>query len=568
MELQYGPQTEAGDSLHSMKYRGDGEVFREFTNRFSSALADNPDHFHGLQRIIGTQSFLGGGRTQSAVGSTRNVTGINCFVMPTIEDSYTDGENCIMDVAKKAAATMRMGGGVGYNFGTLRPNGDLIKKLDSHSSGPVSFMRIFNEVCLCTSSAGHRRGAQMAVMPVSHPDIEEFIRAKQDNRSLTGFNISVAVTDNFMSAVETDSEFPLEFNGQVYRTIQARYLWETLMRSTYDWAEPGIIFIDRINQMNNLWYCEDIRATNPCGEQPLPPNGACLLGSFNLVKYLNRTGLFIYDFDWDRFTSDIPDVVRAMDNIIDNTRYPLPEQAEEEKSKRRMGLGVTGLANCIEAMGYPYGSPEFLQQETQILTVLRNQCYWSSVQLAKEKGPFKTFDFFKYPMGSFIGSLPENLRNEIKSYGIRNSHLTSIAPTGTISMCADNVSSGLEPVFSYSTRRVIGTPKGPKEVVIEDYGSRFLGVRGRLANKVTADEHLSVLATAQKFVDSAVSKTVNMDASMPWNDFKNLYMKAWKLGCKGLSTFNSDGKRTALLTSSESETQCKIDLETGRRECG
>lgn len=878
-QLIVGPQTEFSEQLHQMKYRSQGESFIEAMNRMAGSLSDSPEHFRQLQRILQTQSFLGGGRTQAAVGSTRVVTAINCFVMPDIKDSYVDGENSIMDVAKKAAATMRMGGGVGYNFGTLRPKGDLIKKLDSYSSGPLSFMRIFNEVCLCTSSAGHRRGAQMGILPVWHPDIEEFIHAKQDNKSLTGFNISVAVTDEFMKAVEEDKGFTLRFDGREYRTVRAKDLWESIMRSTWDWAEPGIIFIDRINEMNNLWYCENISATNPCvpgdtliltdngyypieelvgetiniwngtefrpikpystgfnetvvvnfsdgtslrctpthrfltvdgfkgaqdlvigqrmtkykmpfieqgndysvdaysqgfysgdgskgltrshlystkfcceerlvgsfytlkndperkiwnhgpmydkdfvpitgnatyrlnwlaglidsdgcalyeingtsfqissinlkflnevrlmlttlgvvakvvkahperlmtikgkeylckqgwrllvnsfdaaylmtlglklnrvnhdgqypnrnasrfvtvvsiedsipcetfcftepttglgtfngiltgqcGEQPLPPNGACLLGSFNLVKYLVRDNFFTYRFDWTRFIADIPPVVRAMDNIIDRTIYPLPEQKEEETTKRRMGLGVTGLANCIEAMGYSYGSKWFLLTEEAILSTLRNECYRASALLAKEKDPFNHFSYYDYIVSGFAKTLPIDIQELIYEHGIRNSHLTSIAPTGTISMCADNVSSGLEPVFSYSTSRSIQTPEGPRNVTVEDYGVKFLNVKGKLASQITADEHLNVLSVAQKYVDSAVSKTVNMDKTMPWEDFKNLYMKAWKSGCKGLSTFNSDGKRTALLTSSEnndSEPQCKIDFETGRKECG
>lgn len=565
-----GPQTEAADNLHQMKYRSQGESFVEAMNRMAGALSDSPEHFRKIQSIFQTQSFLPAGRVQSAIGSTRVVTAINCFIAPTIKDSYVDGEDSIMDVAKKAAATMRMGGGIGYDFSTLRPKGDLIKKLDSYSSGPVSFMKIFNEVCLCTSSAGHRRGAQMGILRCDHPDIEEFIHAKQDNKSLTGFNISVAVTDEFMTAVEKDTGFTLRFDDREYRTVRAKDLWEAIMRSTWDWAEPGIIFIDQINKFNNLWYCEQISATNPCGEQPLPANGACLLGSFNLVKYLVRDSFFTYSFDWNRFRSDIPAVVRAMDNIIDRTIYPLPEQKEEETSKRRMGLGVTGLANCIEALGHPYGSDAFLQAETVILKILRDECYKASVNLAKEKGPFKQLDVGAYTIGPFIRSLPDETQRDIELYGIRNSHLTSIAPTGTISMCADNVSSGLEPVFSYSTTRSIQTPEGPKSVTIEDYGYKFLDIRGKLAPQVTAQEHLNVLSVAQQYVDSAVSKTVNMDSTMPWADFKDLYMKAWKSGCKGLSTFNSSGKRTALLTSSENnepETQCRIDLETGRKEC-
>lgn len=569
--MNIGPQTEAADNLHQMKYRSPGESFKEAMNRMAGTLSDSPEHFRQLQRILQIQSFLGGGRTQAAVGSTRQVTAINCFVSPTIKDSYVDGENSIMDVARKAAATMRLGGGIGYDFSTLRPKGDLIRKLDSYSSGPLSFMRIFNEVCLCTSSAGHRRGAQMGILRCDHPDIEEFIHAKQDNKSLTGFNISVAVTDEFMKAVETDSGFTLRFDGREYRTVRARDLWESIMRSTWDWAEPGVIFIDRLNEMNNLWYCETIAATNPCSEQCLPPNGACLLGSFNLVKYLIQSDLFSYSFDWDRFKSDIPCVVRTMDNIIDRTIYPLLEQKDEETSKRRMGLGVTGLANCIEALGFPYGSKNFLFQQEAILRTLRNECYRASVELAKEKGSFKALSIEHHLHSKFIQTLPDDIQESILYHGIRNSHLTSIAPTGTISMCADNVSSGLEPVFSYSTNRTIQTPEGPRNVTVEDYGVKFLGVRGKLAADVTAQEHLDVLSVAQQYVDSAVSKTVNMTSKMPWSDFKDLYMKAWKNRCKGLSTFNSDGKRTALLTSSEnsdSEPSCRIDLETGRKECG
>lgn len=571
MNNKIGPQTAAADSLHAMKYREVGEDFREAMNRIAARLADNEDHFRAFRSLLNTQAFMPAGRVQAAIGSSRNVTALNCYASGTIADSYVDGPGSIMGRAHEAAATMRMGGGIGYDFSTLRPKGDLIRKLSSHSSGPISFMRIFNEVCLCTSSAGHRRGAQMGVLRVDHPDIEEFIHAKQNNTALTGFNISVAVTDAFMKAVDLNNDFNLTFKGTIYRTVRARDLWEKIMRSTWDWAEPGVLFIDRMNEMNNLYYCEEIATTNPCSEQPLPPYGACLLGSFNLVKYLTRgENDDDYSFDYEAFKRDIPVVVRAMDNVVDAAIYPLPEQGHEERTKRRMGLGVTGLANTIEALGHAYGTPDFLTIEEEILFTLCNESYKSSALLAHEKGPFLQFDRDKYCAGKFISNLPEETQELIYANGIRNSHLTSIAPTGTISMCADNVSSGLEPVFSYTTKRNINTPEGPVLATIEDYGLAYLGVRGKLSKDVTAQEHVDVLTTAQYWVDSSVSKTINMTGSMPWEDFKDVYTQAWKGGCKGASTFNSDGKRMALLTGEDdtSDAQCTIDLTTGKKECG
>lgn len=576
-----GPQTRVGDYFHAMKYRGDGESFREAVNRVASALRDSDEHFHRFRDIMLDMRFMPAGRIQSAMGATRATTPYNCYVSGTIQDSFVHGDGNIMQRATEAAATMRMGGGIGYDFSTLRPKGALIRKLQSHSSGPIAFMDVFNAICKCVASSGHRRGAQMGVLRVDHPDIEEFIHAKQNTSALTGFNLSIAVTDEFMAAVKVGASFDLKWGGEVYKTVDARALWETIMRSTWDWAEPGVLFIDTINRMNNLQYCETIAATNPCGEQPLPPFGACLLGSFNLVKYIRpKTVREISEpawaFDWDQFALDIEPVVRAMDNVVDRARYPLPEQEKEAKDKRRMGLGITGLANAAEALGYPYGSPDFLAFQELVLKTLATEAYRSSALLAHEKGSFPAFDAVEYGRSEFVQKLPEDVQLMIQELGIRNSHLTSIAPTGTISLCADNVSSGIEPVFDYVTERPVNTPAGVELVEVEDYGVANFGVKGRRAGEVTAQEHVAVLASAQKWVDSSVSKTCNMDGRMSWEDFKALYMTAWESGAKGCTTFNIDGKRMALLTGKTApkeddgpmiETACQIDPETGRKEC-
>lgn len=604
----HGPQVPYSQELHAQKYRGSGESFREAMNRIAAALKDDDQHFADFRDTLLGMRFLPAGRIQSAMGSTRQVTPYNCYVSGTIQDSFVSGEGSIMERATEAAATMRMGGGIGYDFSTLRPRGDLIRKLQSHSSGPIGFMHIFDSICKCIASSGHRRGAQMGVMRVDHPDIEEFIHAKQPGKDvqplwdlvaelpdgpeksqliqslqstlkLTGFNVSVAVTDKFMECVQTGEPFPLTFEGRVYREVDARALWEQIMRGTWDWAEPGVLFIDAINRMNNLYYCETIAATNPCGEQPLPPYGACLLGSFNLVKYIVRDGSG-FSFDWELYREDIPHVVRAMDNVVDRAIYPLPQQKEEAKNKRRMGLGVTGLANAGEALGYEYGSPEFLAFEAEVLDTLRDEAYLASAHIAKVKGAFPLYDRDKYLAGQFIKTLREDVRDAIAKYGIRNSHLTSIAPTGTISLCADNVSSGIEPVFAYSFDRTVIEFSGLRVATVEDYGARVFGVLGKTASRVTVEEHVAVLTAAARRVDSAVSKTCNVPTDISWEAFKNVYVSAWEGGAKGCTTFRLGGKRSGILVAkddgSEPETdapaeepasQCRIDPATGRREC-
>lgn len=556
-----GPQTAYSDQLHAEKYRLPGETFRDAMNRGAKAMTDDDRHYHEFRDVLLNQRFMPAGRVQAAMGSPKGVTPYNCYVSGNIPDSFVTRDNpeqsSIMHRAEQAATTMRMGGGIGYNFSGLRPDGALIHKLLSRSGGPLSFMPIFDKVCQATSSYGNRRGAQMGVLNIDHPDIIKFINAKHNGDALTGFNISIGVTDEFMEAKAAGRSFDLRFGGEVYQTVDALELWEMVMRSTWDWAEPGVLFLDRINKLNNLWYCETILATNPCGEQPLPPFGACLLGSFNLVKYLTR-GHLGYNFDWDQLAADIPGVVRAMDNVIDRAVYPLPEQEREAKSKRRMGLGVTGLANALEAMGLPYGSPEFLTFEDRLLHFITRHCYLASVDLAKEKGHFELYDD-DYLDSPFIQSLDEDVQEQIAHFGIRNSHLTSIAPCGTISMAADNISSSIEPVYRWQQQRTVIMNNGPEAIDLYDYGFANLRVRGRRTSmgEVTAQQHVDVLTTAQRHIDSAVSKTVNCDGSMPWADFKAIYDQAYEGGAKGCTTFNKDGKRMGLFK----ETPEPVDLE-------
>jgi len=816
----------------------------------------------------------------------------NCFVSGIIEDSL----DSIMQKAHEAAETMRQGGGIGYDFSNLRPNGDRIVSLDSKASGPVSFMSIFDAICHTIASAGHRRGAQMGTLRIDHPDIEQFIRSKQNQDKLRAFNISVGVTDEFMLALESDGNFDLKFEGKVYKTIKAKALWEEIMRSTWDWAEPGVLFIDTAHKYNNLWYrpeCELI-ATNPCvsgdtpiltsngympinvlvgkeisiwngeqwstvkpfstgynetltvnfsdgtslrctpyhkfilqqgwsrggrqvrveakdlevgdklakfsmptivnspnvfdknaysqgfyagdglegyewsyvyepkyvclkalvgdkspeeahykrvkwnhgpmsakdivpvydefsykmswlaglldsdgcivsdehgcgfqissvnkkflqdvrlmlttlgvqakvvegheeawrlmpdghgglkeylckkgwrllinhsdayhlhlnglqtfrldqggkapqrdarrfvtvvsveenepcetfcftdpianrgtfngivtgncGEIWLPEYGACLLGSFNLTKYIKKGRDDVLFFDINQFSKDIPPVVRAMDNIIDRTKYPLERQRQQMLNERRMGLGITGLANAAEILGMPYGSEDFLAWEDHILNTLKCEVYQASIELAAEKGSFPFFDRDRFLEGCYIKTLPESIRTGIYKHGLRNSHLLAIAPTGTISLCADNISSGIEPVFSHQYDRTIQTFDGPMVETVTDYAWREYKVKGRTADEVSAQEHLGVLVTAQKHIDNSVSKTCNVSPTMPWEEFKNIYVDAWKGGCKGVTTFNVGGKRFGILTKTteieEGAEACYIDPTTGQKSCG
>lgn len=585
-----GPRTEFADAQHAKKYRAEGEDFRDAMNRVAGALQDDDEHYHAFRSILLGMRFMPAGRVQSAMGAHKTVTAYNCFVSGTIEDSFVDGEGSIMARAQQAARTMRMGGGIGYDFSTLRPRGELIRKLKSRATGPISFMGIFNEVGLCTSSTDHRRGAQMGVLRIDHPDIREFLHAKQNGQRLTGFNISIGVTQEFMEALLDPSitTFDLRWGGKVYDTVDPRQLWDEVMRSTWDWAEPGVLFVDTINTDNNLYYCETIAATNPCGEQPLPPFGACLLGSFNLTRYLRQNGGAgdsSWSFDFDQLRADVPHVVRAMDNVVDRTVYPLYEQEKEAKSKRRMGLGVTGVANALEACGHPYGTPGFCAMLEEVLQVIRDEAYRASALLAAEKGRFPLFQLARFKKAAMFERLPEDVQNLIVKHGLRNSHLTSIAPTGTISLCADNVSSGIEPVYAYAVRRTIQTFEGPKEYLLEDYGYAFLGVRGLRTRDLKVGAHMAVLKACVPYVDSAISKTVNIDSETTWEEFKEVYVDMWRNKVKGGTTFRKDGKRFGIMKDEDDEgaappvemsvadgqhigSACYIDPKTGQRDCG
>ena len=561
--MLYGPQVPACEELHANKYRLPNESFEEAASRNAAAMSDDQDHRKEIKEIFLNQRFMPAGRVQSAMGSPRDVTAYNCFVSGTIEDSMES----IMARATQAAETMRRGGGIGYDFSSIRPNGDRIVSLDSSASGPVSFMHIFDAVCRTIVSAGHRRGAMMGVLRVDHPDIEQFIRAKQNQDQLTNFNISIGVTDDFMHSVIKDTPFNLTFNDQVYKQINARALWDEIMRANWEWAEPGVLFIDRINQDNPLYYCETIAATNPCGEQPLPPYGACLLGSFNLVKYVEEN-----HFDFDLFKVDIPHVVRAMDNVIDRTRYPLPEQQEEAKNKRRMGLGITGLANCLTLVGLRYGS----EKAVRFTRKIRALCYTAietSCELAKEKGAFSLYTP-DYLTSNFVKRLPPELQEKIAKQGIRNSHLTSIAPTGTISFTADNISSGIEPVFTHELDRTLITEQGPQIVKLKDYVYAMHGIASETTEDLTVDDHLKMQVAIQPYIDSAVSKTINIGDSVTFDEFKDVYLQGWKGRLKGVTTFRLAGKRYGILNKSEPAVKeeangvaCFIDPETGQKEC-
>ncbi|NCO87287.1 MAG: adenosylcobalamin-dependent ribonucleoside-diphosphate reductase [Rhodobacterales bacterium] len=502
--------------------------------------------------------FLPAGRITAGAGTARQVTLFNCFVMGTVPDSMGG----IFDALKEAALTMQQGGGIGYDFSTIRPRGAAVHGVAADASGPLSFMDVWDAMCRTIMSAGSRRGAMMATMRCDHPDIEAFITAKSDPVRLRMFNMSVLVTDPFMAAVKADGPWDLVFGGRVYRTLRARDLWNSIMRSTFEVAEPGVIFIDRINAANNLAYAETIAATNPCGEQPLPPYGACLLGSINLSRLVADPFGPQAALDLAALDDLVAVAVRMMDNVVDASNFPLPQQQAEARAKRRIGLGVTGLADALLMVGSRYGSDAAVALTEAWMRRIARAAYLASVDLAREKGAFPLFDAQKYLASGTMQGMDADVRDAIAQHGIRNALLTSIAPTGTISLYAGNVSSGIEPVFAYAyTRKVLQKDGSRSEEEVVDYAVQLW--RDRFGDTPLPDyfvnaqtlaplDHVRMQAAAQKWVDSSISKTINCPEDISFDDFKEVYMAAWDQGCKGCTTYRPNAVTGSVLSVSES----------------
>ncbi|MCA0273190.1 MAG: adenosylcobalamin-dependent ribonucleoside-diphosphate reductase [Proteobacteria bacterium] len=501
--------------------------------------------------------YLPAGRITAGAGTGRTVTLFNCFVMGTIPDDMGG----IFDALKEAALTMQQGGGIGYDFSTIRPRGAEVKGVAADASGPLSFMDVWDAMCRTIMSAGSRRGAMMATMRCDHPDIEAFIAAKQDAARLRMFNLSVLVTDAFMDAVKTGKPWDLTFGGKVYKTVEAQDLWNRIMRATFDYAEPGVIFIDRINTMNNLNYAETIAATNPCGEQPLPPYGACLLGSVNLARLVTDPFGPEAALDLEALDDLTRVAVRMMDNTVDASRFPLPEQAAEAKAKRRIGLGVTGLADALLMVGLRYGSEDAAKATEEWMHRIARAAYLASVDLAKEKGAFPLFDAKMFLASGTMQAMDADVRKAIEKHGIRNALLTSVAPTGTISLYAGNVSSGIEPVFAYAYKRKVLQKDGSRteeEVVdyaVQQWRDRFgdMPLPEHFVNAQTLPplDHVRMQAAAQKWVDSSISKTINCPEDIGFDAFKDVYMAAWDQGCKGCTTYRPNAVTGSVLTVAE-----------------
>ncbi len=572
--------------IWDMKYRlksGDGtpvdKAVEDTWRRVARALAapeKNPDKWaERFYDALSDFKVLPAGRIIAGAGTGRRVTLFNCFVMNTIQDDM----GAIFDNLKEAALTMQQGGGIGYDFSTLRPKGAQVKGVGADASGPLSFMDVWDAMCRTIMSAGHRRGAMMATLRCDHPDIEAFIEAKREPGRLRMFNLSVLVTDAFMDAVKKDESWDLVFDGTIFDSVRARDLWDKIMRATYAYAEPGVIFIDRINRLNNLYYCETINATNPCGEQPLPPYGACLLGSVNLAKLVKEPFTENARIETDDLDAMTRIAVRMLDNAIDVSQFPLGDQEQEAKNKRRMGLGVTGLADALIMCGARYGSDAAVAMTEDWMGTLQRAAYLASADLAAEKGAFPAYDKEKYLAGESVAQLGDDVRAAIAENGIRNGLLTSVAPTGTISIFADNVSSGLEPVFSFTYKRSVLMPDGSRrEEDVSDYAFRLyrreFGDAAPMsdafvdAQRLTPADHVRMQATVQKFIDSAVSKTVNVPEEIGFEDFKDVYLAAYDQGCKGITTYRPNDVTGAVLSTEtkadDSQSELPLDKPAAR----
>lgn len=578
------------------KYLKGGESLQDLYTRVAKSLASvettkkNRDHYEQLFLENMHTGAIGAGRIMASAGTDIQATLINCFVQPVgdcIQGFDEEGRPGIYEALREAAETMRRGGGVGYDFSALRPKGSFVKGTQSISSGPCPYIDVFDKSCTTVESAGSRRGAQMGVMRVDHPDIMEFITAKRTPGRWNNFNVSVGMTEHFMTVLAADGEWELVHKSKpgeallqagayqrkdglwVYRTVKAREMWDTIMKSTYDFAEPGILFLDNINTDNNLRYCETIQATNPCGEQPLPSYGCCDLGPIILTNFVCNPFGFAGkpSFDFDAFTRAVAMQVRALDNVLDATFWPLPQQQAESASKRRIGVGFTGLGNTLAMLKVKYNSQEGLTWATAIARQMRDAAYSASVELAREKGAFPLFDAEEYlAEGTFASRLPKVIKARIRKYGIRNSHLLSIAPTGTVSLAfADNASNGIEPPFSWTYTRKKREQDGSHTIhTVEDYSWRLYRHLGGDTNnlpdyfvsalEMSAQDHLAMMAAVQPFIDTAISKTVNIPADYPFEDFKDLYLQAHKAKLKGLATYRPNSILGAVLATTPAPT--------------
>lgn len=597
--------TEAAQAIWQAKYALREPVaehsISDSWQRVASALAAvEQDRQHWRQQFLDLLHgfrFLPGGRILAGAGSGRHVTLFNCFVMGRIDDSMEG----IFEALKQGAITMQQGGGVGYDFSTLRPAGTPALSGGTIASGPVPFMRIWDVMCSTLLSTGTRRGAMMATLRCDHPDIEAFIAAKADSRELRNFNLSVLVSDALIEAVQQDADWPLVFPQSslghyqptqqrvmrhwgdeqeavpcvVYRTVRARQLWDQIMRASYDYAEPGVLFVDRINDWNNLWYREGISATNPCGEIPLPAFGACDLGSLNLTAFVREPFSRSAHFALDEFQGQVATAVRMLDNVIDVSQFPLPEQQTQALGTRRIGLGITGLADALIMLGVHYDSEQGRELAALWMRTLCHTAYRASIALARSRGSFPYLERAQYLQGRFIRSLPEDIRDDIARDGIRNSHLIAIAPTGTISLLADNISSGIEPVYAFELQRAVrGLDGDCRQLALSDYAWRLWRSRHGTApvpdcfvaaNEVSALAHLAMQAALQPYVDNAISKTINVPAGYDYAAFSELYHRAWQLGLKGCTTYRPNPVTGSLLTASGSVAEgshcCGIDRE-------
>jgi ribonucleoside-diphosphate reductase alpha chain len=561
-------QPPISQQIWDMKYRlkaADGTPReRAFADTFArvarAAAAAEPKATRGVwaERFalaMADFAFLPAGRILAGAGTRRTVTLFNCFVLGRIDDDLS----AIFENVKEAALTMQQGGGIGHDFSTLRPRGAQVKSIGADASGPVSFMEVWDAMCRTIMSAGARRGAMMATLRCDHPDIEAFIDAKSDPARLRNFNLSVLVSDAFIKAVREDAAWQLIFEGRVYRTVQARALWDRMMRATYAYAEPGVVFIDRINAENNLAYCEEISATNPCGEQPLPPYGACLLGSVNLARLVDKPFTPLAQLDMARLEALVRLGVRFLDNVIDVSNYPLAAQKKQAMAKRRIGLGVTGLADALIMCGVRYGTPPAVALAEQWLAALKVAAYDATAELAREKGSFPLYDAERFLAAPNVGRLPQTLRAKLAQHGARNGLLTSIAPTGTISLLAGNVSSGIEPVFDFQyERRVLQRDGSSRTEIVEDYAHALFRAKfgaGAPLNDafVTAEEltpraHLEMQAALQRHIDSSISKTINCPPDIGFEAFKDVYLEANDLGLKGCTTYRPNAVTGAVLS--------------------